>query len=98
MKHASGTTEITEQPKRVVVLGTGELDDVLDQAGGDYAFYTSYGDPKATGETTALAGNQWTGLPAVEDDRAFRDDVWCLGLDPIGAGQIVDDLDGYLTD
>lgn len=72
----------------------------LDQAGGDYVFYTSYGDPEATGETTALSGSQWTGLPAVEDDRAFRvkDDVWFLGLGPIGAGQIVDDLDGYLTD
>ncbi|WP_101642718.1 ABC transporter substrate-binding protein [Brevibacterium antiquum] len=72
----------------------------LDQAGGDYVFYTSYGDPEATGETTALSGSQWAGMPAVEDDRAFRveDDVWFLGLGPIGAGQIVDDLEGYLTD
>ncbi|MCF2574541.1 ABC transporter substrate-binding protein [Brevibacterium sp. UCMA 11754] len=77
----------------------------LDRAGGDYVFYTSYGDPEATGDTTALSGNQWTGLSAVEDGRAFRvdDDVWPLGLGPIGAGQIVagqivDDLDSYLTD
>lgn len=71
----------------------------LDQAGGDYVFYTSYGDPEATGETTALSGSQWAGLPAVKDDRAIRveDDVWFLGLGPIGAEQIVDDLDEYLT-
>lgn len=72
----------------------------LDQAGGDYVFYTSYGDPEATGETAAVSGSQWSGIKAVEDDRAFRveDDVWFLGLGPIGAKQIVDDLDGYLTD
>lgn len=72
----------------------------LDQAGGDYVFYTSYGDSEATGETAALSGSQWSGMQAVEDDRAFRveDDVWFLGLGPIGAEQIVDDLDSYLTD
>ncbi|PCC45297.1 ABC transporter substrate-binding protein [Brevibacterium aurantiacum] len=71
----------------------------LDQAGGDYVFYTSYGDPDATGETAALSGSQWKSLSAVEDDRAFRvdDDVWFLGLGPIGAGQIVDDLEGHFA-
>lgn len=72
----------------------------LDHAAGDYVFYTSYGDPGATGESAAVSGSQWTGLEAVEDDRAFRveDDVWFLGLGPIGAGQIVDDLEEHLAD
>lgn len=72
----------------------------LNQADGDYVFYTSYGDPEATGETTAISGSQWSGMHAVKDDRAFRveDDVWFLGLGPIGAERIVEDLDGYLTE
>lgn len=71
----------------------------LDQADGDYIFYTSYGDPGATGETRALSTSQWTGLEAVKDGRAHRvdDDVWFLGLGPVGAMEIVEDLDGYLT-
>ncbi|WP_309131646.1 iron-siderophore ABC transporter substrate-binding protein [Brevibacterium sp.] len=49
----------------------------LDKANGDYIFYTSYGDPEATGEADALAGSQWKGLEAVKNDKAFRvdDDV-----------------------
>ena len=72
----------------------------LDEAGGDYIFYTSYGDPEATGETSALAGSQWKGLDAVKDDHAYRvdDDVWFLGLGPIGAQQILKDLDERLAD
>ena len=72
----------------------------LDRAAGDYIFYTSYGDPGATGETAGISGSQWTGMDAVEDDKAIRveDDVWFLGLGPIGAGQIVDDLEEHLED
>lgn len=71
----------------------------LDQAGGDYIFYTSYGDPKATGEDKALKSSQWKGLDAVKDGKTIRveDDVWFLGLGPTGAGLILDDLDEYLT-
>lgn len=72
----------------------------LDHAEGDFIFYTSYGDPESTGETAAISGSQWTGMEAVKDDKAIRveDDVWFLGLGPIGAGQIVDDLEQYLVD
>lgn len=71
----------------------------LDQAGGDYVFYTSYGDPQATGEAEAISSSQWKHLDAVEADKAFRvdDDVWFLGLGPIGARQILSDLDAHLT-
>lgn len=88
------------EPQDIAELAVEISPENLDQAGGDYVFYTSYGDPEATGETAALSGSQWSGMPAVKDDRAFRveDDIWFLGLGPIGAGQIVDDLDGYLTD
>jgi iron complex transport system substrate-binding protein len=70
----------------------------LDQADGDVIFYTSYGDPKATGEDKALKSSQWKGLDAVKDGKAIRvnDDVWFLGLGPTGAGQIIDDLQDHL--
>ncbi|UVI35673.1 ABC transporter substrate-binding protein [Brevibacterium spongiae] len=70
----------------------------LDQAGGDFIFFTSYGDPEATGEKKALASSQWKGLEAVKDGKAIRvnDDVWFLGLGPTGAGQILDDLEDHL--
>lgn len=72
----------------------------IDKADGDYIFYTSYGDPAATGEAETLVGSRWKGLDAVENGRAFRvdDDVWFLGLGPTGAGLILDDLDAHLTD
>lgn len=72
----------------------------LDQAGGDYIFYTSYGDPESTGEDKALESSQWKGLDAVKDGKAIRvdDDVWFLGLGPTGAGQILDDLDEQLVE
>lgn len=70
----------------------------LDQAAGDYVFYTSYGDPETTGEKKALESSQWKGLDAVKDGKAIRvnDDVWFLGLGPTGAGQILDDLEDHL--
>lgn len=72
----------------------------LDQVGGDYIFYTSYGDPKATGENKAIEGSQWKGLGAVKAGRDFRveDDIWFLGLGPTGASQIVEDLSGFLSE
>ena len=71
----------------------------LDMADGDYIFYTSYGAPESTGEETAIASGQWTGLDAVKDGNAIRvdDDVWFLGLGPTGADEILDDLDEHLV-
>lgn len=71
----------------------------IDRAAGDYIFYTSYGTPEATDEASVIAGAGWAALPAVAEGRAFRvdDDVWFLGLGPIGAQHIVSDLDKFLT-
>lgn len=71
----------------------------IDQAAGDYIFYTSYGKPDATGETQVINGSGWKSLTAVKDGKAFRvnDDVWFLGLGPIGAQQVVKELGEYLA-
>lgn len=71
----------------------------IDQGAGDYIFYTSYGKPDATGETSVINGTGWKSLAAVKDGKAHRvnDDVWFLGLGPIGAQQIVKELGEYLA-
>ncbi|NNH68975.1 iron-siderophore ABC transporter substrate-binding protein [Nocardia uniformis] len=68
-------------------------------ADGSVIFYTSYGAPDATGETTVVNGAGWKALPAVAAGKSFRvnDDVWFLGLGPIGAELIVADLGKLLT-
>lgn len=70
----------------------------IDQAAGDWIFWTSYGKPDATGETKVIDGTGWKSLAAVKDGKAKRvnDDVWFLGLGPIGAQQVVKDLGQYL--
>lgn len=71
----------------------------LPKAEGDYIFYSSYGKPDVTGETAALANPAWGQLGAVQRGKAFRvdDDVWYLGLGPIGANLIVKQLGEYLA-
>ncbi|CAM3756952.1 ABC transporter substrate-binding protein [Tsukamurella strandjordii] len=71
----------------------------LPKADGDYLFYSSYGKPDVTGESTALANPAWSQLGAVQRGKAFRvdDDVWYLGLGPTGANLIVTQLGEFLA-
>jgi iron complex transport system substrate-binding protein len=73
--------------------------ETIDKAAGDVIFYTSYGAPEATGESTVVAGAGWRALEAVQKGNAHRvnDDVWFLGLGPTGAGLILDDLAEHLA-
>ncbi|AKK01990.1 ABC transporter substrate-binding protein [Corynebacterium epidermidicanis] len=68
--------------------------ETIDKADGSVIFYSSYGKPDATGETTVTESSAWKALPAVANGQAKRveDDVWFLGLGPTGAMQIVKDL------
>lgn len=69
------------------------------QAEGDYIFWSSYGDPDATGETEVINSTAWNDLTAVKEGRASRvnDDVWFLGLGPTGAMIIVEELAAALS-
>ncbi|GAB95619.1 iron complex transport system substrate-binding protein [Kineosphaera limosa] len=71
----------------------------ISQADADVIFYSSYGEPDATGETSVINGTQWQQMSAVKAGNAHRvdDDVWFLGLGPTGAGIIVDQLGGFLA-
>ena len=70
----------------------------ISEADGDYLFYSSYGDPSATGEDKIVESEQFKNLSAVKGGKAFRvsDDLWFLGLGPTGAKKIAEELVEYL--
>ena len=80
-------------------LATEISPETLDEADADYIFYSSYGDPSATGQDTALESAAFKSLPAVKDGHVYEvsDDAWGLGLGPLGAQQIASDLDDLLN-
>ncbi|TCN29689.1 iron complex transport system substrate-binding protein [Kribbella orskensis] len=70
----------------------------IGKADGDWVFYSSYGKPDTTAENTVVNGNLWKALPAVKAGKVARvnDEVWFLGLGPIGAMATLDDLEKLL--
>ena len=75
-------------------LATEISEERIDQAAGDRIFYSSYGDPQATGKNAVVNGDLWSRIPAVQGGRAQEvdDSVWFLGLGPTGANLVLDDL------
>lgn len=69
----------------------------ISEADGDYIFWASYGSPDASGETAVISGDAWKNLTAVKEGHAHRvdDDVWYLGLGPLGADIVVKQLREY---
>jgi iron complex transport system substrate-binding protein len=70
----------------------------IGQAAGDWIFYSSYGKPGTTDETKVVNGNLWKSLAAVKAGKSARvdDEVWFLGLGPIGAMDVLTDLEKLL--
>jgi iron complex transport system substrate-binding protein len=70
----------------------------ISQGAGDWIFYSSYGKPETTDENKVVNGNLWKSLAAVKAGKAERvdDEVWFLGLGPIGAMKVLDDLQNLL--
>lgn len=70
----------------------------ISKADGDWIFYSSYGKPETTAENTVVNGTLWKALPAVKAGKVARvnDEVWFLGLGPIGAMATLDDLERLL--
>ena len=69
----------------------------IGQADGDLVFSASYGDEGRTAAGQITSGGLWQGLSAVQQGRAFEvsDDRWFLAIGPLGAGLVLDDLEGY---
>lgn len=107
VKHALGETKLEKKPERVVVLDTQDVQDLaveiseenIGQAVGDRIFYSSYGSPDSTAEKVVVAGNLWKSLPTVKAGKVARvdDEVWFLGLGPIGALATLADLERLLA-
>ncbi|TCO45059.1 iron complex transport system substrate-binding protein [Kribbella antiqua] len=70
----------------------------IGKADGDWIFYSSYGKPDTTAENTVVNGNLWKALPAVKAGHVARvdDEVWFLGLGPLGAQGVLSDLEKLL--
>jgi iron complex transport system substrate-binding protein len=70
----------------------------IDEADGDWIFYSSYGAGPSADEKAVTSSGLWAGLGAVKAKRAIpvADEVWFLGLGPIGAMKVLDDLKKYL--
>jgi iron complex transport system substrate-binding protein len=69
----------------------------IGQADGDLLFYGAYGPEGADDQTSVTAGPLWQGIPAVAQGRAHEisDDLWYLGIGPLAANLVLDDLAGY---
>jgi iron complex transport system substrate-binding protein len=67
------------------------------QADGDLLFHGAYGQEGATAAAQVTAGPLWQSIPAVAQGRAVAvdDDRWFLGLGPLGAGLVLDDLERH---
>lgn len=73
----------------------------LGRADADVVFATSYGGTDTAEFKAAFAQVEplWKGVPAVAEGRQHwvEDDIWMLGIGPIGAGLILDDLERLLV-
>jgi iron complex transport system substrate-binding protein len=70
----------------------------IGKAAGDRIFYSSYGKPDTTDENKVVNGNLWKSLAAVKAGKSARvdDEVWFLGLGPLGAMDVLTDLEKLL--
>ncbi|WP_107657207.1 ABC transporter substrate-binding protein [Nocardia suismassiliense] len=70
----------------------------IDQAAGDWIFYSSYGADVSPDQKAVTEGPIWRNMSAVKAGHAIAvdDEVWFLGLGPIGAMRVLDDLGKFL--
>jgi iron complex transport system substrate-binding protein len=69
----------------------------LGQANGDLLFYAAYGSTGKAEQDQLTAGPLWQRLSAVSGGRAHEvsDDLWYVGIGPIAADLVLDDLQWY---
>lgn len=69
----------------------------VSQADGDVLFYSAYGSSGKDAQDKVTANPLWERLDAVSGGRAHevRDDLWYLGIGPIAADLVLDDMKGF---
>lgn len=67
-------------------------------ANGDWIFYSTYGKPSATEQDNILSNELWHNLPAVQEGHALEvnDESWFMGLRPLGANEVLNDIENIL--
>ncbi|HKR48963.1 MAG TPA: iron-siderophore ABC transporter substrate-binding protein [Pseudonocardiaceae bacterium] len=67
------------------------------QADGDVLFYSAYGSSSKDAQDKVTANALWQHLGAVSAGRAHEvsDDLWYLGIGPIAADLVLDDMKGF---
>jgi len=85
-----GRPEIARTSETFVEVSAEEIG----RADGDLLFYGSFGPEGTADAATVLGGPLWPGLPVVRAGAAHEvsDDLWYLGIGPIAAGQVLDEL------
>lgn len=70
----------------------------LADANGDWIFYSTYGKPEATEQDNILSNELWHNLPAVQEGHALEvnDESWFMGLGPLGANEVLNDIENIL--
>ncbi|GAA2820761.1 iron-siderophore ABC transporter substrate-binding protein [Saccharopolyspora taberi] len=71
----------------------------VSQVEADLLFYSAYGDAAQQRLMELTASDQWRNLNVVRNGKAIAvpDDRWFLGLGPIGANLVLDDLQTYVA-
>jgi iron complex transport system substrate-binding protein len=71
----------------------------IDEADADWIFYSSYGAGPSPDQVAVTSSGLWKDLSAVKSSHAIQvdDEVWFLGLGPIGADHVLDDLKKFLA-
>ncbi|MFP5070888.1 ABC transporter substrate-binding protein [Pseudonocardia nantongensis] len=71
----------------------------LSSADGDLLFYAGYGQDGASKQAELAAGPLWQRLGAVSrgDAHPVSDDLWYLGIGPLAANRVLDDLARYAS-
>ncbi len=71
----------------------------ISQADGDMLFYAAYGDNARQQMNQVTGSVQWTTLGSVRAGQAIEvpDDTWYLGLGPLAANLVLDDLEKFVA-
>jgi len=71
----------------------------ISQADGDLIFYSGFGPTSQAPLDELVAGPLWQNLSAVQNGKSYEvaDDWWYLGIGPIAANLVLDDLEKFLT-
>ena len=81
--------------ENVPALKVNLSDENIDKVSGDRVLYSGYGDPGNAQLRKVVDGPLWGRVPAVGKGRAEKvsDDTWFLGLGPLGANRVLDDVE-----